>query len=72
MDVVGRRFKEGDMFISEVLRSAKTMHTAMDILQPILAQSEVQRQGTLFGQCSVVGPPGESSRAYLETCLDIG
>jgi corrinoid protein of di/trimethylamine methyltransferase len=48
MDVVGKRFKDGDMFIPEVLRSAKTMHKAMDILRPILAQSEVKSQGTFL------------------------
>jgi corrinoid protein of di/trimethylamine methyltransferase len=48
MDVVGKRFKDGDMFIPEVLRSAKTMHKAMEILRPILAQSEVQSQGTFL------------------------
>jgi methylmalonyl-CoA mutase cobalamin-binding domain/chain len=36
------------MFIPEVLRSAKTMHKAMEILRPILAQSEVQSQGTFL------------------------
>ena len=30
MDVVGKRFKSGEMFIPEVLRSAKTMHKAME------------------------------------------
>ncbi len=48
MDVIGKRFKEGDMFIPEVLRSAKTMHKAMEILRPILAQSDVQSQGTFL------------------------
>jgi corrinoid protein of di/trimethylamine methyltransferase len=40
MDVVGQRFKVGDMFIPEVLRSAKCMHDAMDLLRPLLSQSE--------------------------------
>ncbi len=48
MEVVGKRFKEGEMFIPEVLRCAKTMHKAMDILRPILAQSEVQSQGVFL------------------------
>ena len=34
MDVVGKRFKAGDMFIPEVLLCARTMHAAMDILKP--------------------------------------
>ena len=44
MDVVGQRFKAGDMFIPEVLRSAKCMHGAMDLLRPLLSQSD--RDGT--------------------------
>jgi 5-methyltetrahydrofolate--homocysteine methyltransferase len=32
MDVVGKRFKAGDMFIPEVLHCARTMHAAMDTL----------------------------------------
>ena len=48
MEVVGKRFKEGDMFIPEVLRCAKCMHKSMEILRPILAESEVQSQGTFL------------------------
>jgi len=40
MDVVGERMKSGDMFIPEVLRSAKAMQTAMDILKPYLSGDE--------------------------------
>ena len=36
MDVVGQRMKSGEMFIPEVLRSAKTMHSALAILTPLL------------------------------------
>lgn len=45
MDVVGQRFKSGEMFIPEVLRSAKTMHKAMEILRPILAQADIKAAG---------------------------
>jgi 5-methyltetrahydrofolate--homocysteine methyltransferase len=38
MDVVGKRFKAGDMFIPEVLLCARTMHGAMDILKPMLSE----------------------------------
>ena len=40
MDVVGQRFKAGDMFIPEVLKCAKCMHGAMDLLRPLLSQSD--------------------------------
>jgi 5-methyltetrahydrofolate--homocysteine methyltransferase len=39
MDYVGAEFKAGNMFVPEVLRSAKTMQNAMDILKPLLAES---------------------------------
>lgn len=47
MDVVGQRFKSGEMFIPEVLRSAKGMHGAMDILRPILVESGAKSTGTM-------------------------
>ncbi len=46
MDVVGKRFKANDMFIPEVLRCAKCMHGAMEILRPLLAESGVETAGT--------------------------
>lgn len=39
MDEVGKRFKISEMFVPEVLRSARAMHVGMDILKPILAAS---------------------------------
>ncbi|MGD8993133.1 MAG: corrinoid protein [Desulfobacterales bacterium] len=46
MDVVGQRFKANEMFIPEVLRCAKCMHGAMDILRPLLVESGVKTAGT--------------------------
>ncbi len=40
MDVVGERMKSGDLFIPEVLRSAKAMQIAMDIIKPFLSSQE--------------------------------
>ncbi len=39
MEVVGERFKNYDMYIPEVLKSAKVMHEVMDILRPKLVSS---------------------------------
>ena len=47
MDVVGQRFKANEMFIPEVLRCAKCMHAAMEILRPLLVESGVKTAGTL-------------------------
>ena len=47
MDVVGKRFKAGDMFIPEVLLCARTMHGAMDILKPLLSEGDRAGAGTV-------------------------
>jgi 5-methyltetrahydrofolate--homocysteine methyltransferase len=45
MDYVGAEFKAGNMFVPEVLRSAKAMQNSMDILRPLLVESGVQMVG---------------------------
>jgi 5-methyltetrahydrofolate--homocysteine methyltransferase len=47
MDIVGRRFRQGEMFIPEVLLSARTMQSGMDILRPLLSQKEAAGIGTV-------------------------
>lgn len=39
MDVVGAEFKKGKKFVPEVLLSARTMQTSLDILKPMLAEA---------------------------------
>jgi 5-methyltetrahydrofolate--homocysteine methyltransferase len=48
MDFVGVEFKAGNMFVPEVLRSAKTMQISMDILKPLLAQSGTKLVGKVI------------------------
>jgi 5-methyltetrahydrofolate--homocysteine methyltransferase len=48
MDYVGVEFKAGNMFVPEVLRSAKTMQISMDILKPLLAESGVAMVGRVL------------------------
>ncbi len=61
MDVVGQRFKVGDMFIPEVLRSAKAMSAGMEHLRPALAASGSQQKsstlviGTVEGDLHDIG-----------------
>lgn len=47
MDVVGVDFKAGDLFIPEVLLSAKAMHAGLEILRPLLAEFGIPSQGKL-------------------------
>ena len=48
MDYVGVEFKAGNMFVPEVLRSAKTMQTSMDILRPLLAETGIETAGKVL------------------------
>jgi 5-methyltetrahydrofolate--homocysteine methyltransferase len=48
MDYVGVEFKAGNMFVPEVLRSAKTMQISMNILNPLLAESGVKMVGKVL------------------------
>ena len=39
MEVVGKKFRSGEMFLPEVLLCAEVMHKGIDILNPLLAKS---------------------------------
>jgi 5-methyltetrahydrofolate--homocysteine methyltransferase len=45
MDRVGQDFKEGVLFIPEVLVAARAMHAGMDILRPLLIEMEAKPIG---------------------------
>ncbi len=48
MDVVGERMENGDMFIPEVLMSAKAMSAALGILKPLLTDEESKSAGRII------------------------
>jgi 5-methyltetrahydrofolate--homocysteine methyltransferase len=48
MDFVGVEFKAGNMFVPEVLRSAKAMQASMNIIRPMLAETGVETKGTIL------------------------
>src|SRR6056297_2016926 len=48
MDVVGKRFKAGDMFVPEVLMSAKAMKAGMNIVRPLLLEREMSSEGKVL------------------------
>ncbi len=48
MDYVGVEFKAGNMFVPEVLRSAKAMQRSMDILRPLLAETGIEMVGKVL------------------------
>lgn len=47
MDVVGKKFKANEMYIPEVLIAARAMHAAMDVIKPLLSESDAPSKGTV-------------------------
>ena len=45
MDQVGVDFRDGELFVPEVLIAARAMHAGMDILRPLLAEGDVPLTG---------------------------
>jgi 5-methyltetrahydrofolate--homocysteine methyltransferase len=48
MNVVGERFKAGDMFVPEVLMSAKAMGAGMEIVKPLLVGGQMESRGRVM------------------------
>lgn len=48
MNHVGKEFKAGNMFVPEVLRSAKAMKESMKLLEPMLAAGEAHATGKVL------------------------
>jgi 5-methyltetrahydrofolate--homocysteine methyltransferase len=47
MDVVGVKFKADEVFIPEVLMSARAMHAGLEILKPLLTEADAKAKGVL-------------------------
>jgi len=47
MNVVGEKFKSGDMFVPEVLMAARAMNAGMDIVKPLIADKDMPSLGTI-------------------------
>ncbi len=48
MNVVGDRFKKGDMYVPEVMMAAKAMHAGMNIVKPLLSEGESSSIGKVL------------------------
>jgi methanogenic corrinoid protein MtbC1 len=55
MDVVGQRFKSYEMYLPEVIQCATAMKGAMEVLKPILAQTE----NTSLGKVTIATIEGD-------------
>lgn len=47
MNIVGPRFKNGEMFVPEVLMSAKAMSAGLEIVKSVLTEADVPSIGTI-------------------------
>lgn len=47
MNIVGARFKVGDMFVPEVLMSAKSMAAGVEMVKPLIADKDMPSRGTI-------------------------
>ncbi len=54
MDVVGRRFGQGEIFVPEMLVSAMTMKKGLELIKPLLKEDEGRSKGTIV-LCTVKG-----------------
>ena len=45
MNVVGARFKAGDMYVPEVMMAARAMKAGMDLVKPLIAESDLPTAG---------------------------
>jgi len=48
MNVVGARFKNGEMFVPEVLMSAKSMASGIEIVKPLIADKDMPSKGKVL------------------------
>ncbi len=48
MDMVGQRFRDNEMFVPEVLMSARAMRRALDLVKPLLATGETTWTGKVI------------------------
>jgi 5-methyltetrahydrofolate--homocysteine methyltransferase len=48
MDHVSTKFKTGEMFVPEVMRSARAMLNAMEVIKPIMAETGVRMVGKVL------------------------
>lgn len=48
MNVVGAKFKANEFYVPEVLIAARAMHGGMDVVKPLLADSDVSSKGKVI------------------------
>jgi 5-methyltetrahydrofolate--homocysteine methyltransferase len=69
MNEVAILFKEGEMFVPEVLVAAKAMNMGMDILKPMIAEGELVKSGTVI-MCTVKGDLHDIGKKLVTMMLE--
>lgn len=47
MNIVGARFKNGEMFIPEVLMAARSMKAGIEVVKPLIGDADMPSEGTI-------------------------
>lgn len=69
MNTVGRRFKQGEYFIPEVMMSARAMHAGLALVKPLLTRSEQLSRGTIV-ICTVKGDVHDIGKNLVSMMLE--
>lgn len=48
MNIVAPKFKAGEMFVPEVMMSARAMHEGLEVVKPLIADTDVPSKGTIL------------------------
>lgn len=48
MNIIGVKFKNNEVFVPEVLVSARAMNKGIEVLKPYLVQAGVEEKGTVI------------------------
>ncbi|MEG1931204.1 MAG: corrinoid protein [Anaerovorax sp.] len=54
MNIVGELFRDGDLYVPDVLIAAKTMDAGMEVIKPFLKVGEIKKSGKVVF-CTVLG-----------------
>lgn len=71
MEQVGIDFRAGDLFVPEVLISARAMHAGMAILRPLLSENELASSGKIV-ICTVQGDLHDIGKNLVGMMLEGG
>ena len=71
MNVVGDRFKKGEMYVPEVLMAAKAMNAGMSIVKPLLVEGEMAAAGKVV-LCTVAGDLHDIGKNLVGMMMESG